>query len=65
MRNAYPDNPTLASNAAQAARYRDAVQGACAVSTGLDTVGKRADSLTNDGYSRMKDGMTAPVGSPW
>lgn len=64
-RDTYPDNPTLASNAAQAQRHKDAVQGAWAVSTGLDAADKSADALTNDGYSRMKDRLTAPVGSQW
>ncbi|OWA15813.1 hypothetical protein B9W64_15195 [Streptomyces sp. CS159] len=64
-RDAYPDNPTLASNASQAQRHKDAVQGAWAASTGLDAADKSGDSVTNDGYSRMKDRMTAPVGSQW
>lgn len=64
-RDAYPDNPTLASNASQAQRHKDAIQGSWAASTGLDAADKSADSLTNDGYSRMKDRMTAPVGSQW
>ncbi|MFI9153660.1 hypothetical protein [Streptomyces sp. NPDC053367] len=64
-RDAYPDNPTLAGNAAQAERHKDVVQGSWAVATGLDTADKSADSLTDDGYSRMKGRMTAPVGSQW
>ncbi|WP_254394783.1 hypothetical protein [Streptomyces sp. AC512_CC834] len=64
-RDAYPDNRTLASNASQAQRHKDAVQGAWATSTILDAADKGADAATNDGYSRMKDRMTAPVGSQW
>ncbi|MBU6531895.1 putative T7SS-secreted protein [Streptomyces mayonensis] len=64
-RDAYPDNPALASNASQAQRHKDAVQGSWAASTGLDAADKSADAVTNDGYSRMKDRMTAPVGSQW
>ncbi|XKK58872.1 hypothetical protein HFP71_22145 [Streptomyces sp. ARC32] len=64
-RDAYPDNRTLALNASQAQRHKDAVQGAWGVSTALDAADKSADAATNDGYSRMKDRMTAPVGSQW
>lgn len=60
-RDAYPDNTGLADNARQAERQKDVLQGSWAVATGLDTADKSADSLTDDGYSRMKDGMTAPV----
>lgn len=60
-RDAYPDNTSLADNARQAERNKDMLQGSWAVSTGLDAADKTADSVTDDGYSRMKDGMTAPV----
>ncbi|WUU13573.1 hypothetical protein OG866_18505 [Streptomyces sp. NBC_00663] len=60
-RDAYPDNTSLADNARQAERNKDLLQGSWAVSTGLDAADKTADSVTDDGYSRMKDGMTAPV----
>ncbi|MER6137802.1 putative T7SS-secreted protein [Streptomyces sp. NPDC001815] len=64
-RDEYPDNSTLADNARQAERHKDTVQGSWAVATGLDAADKSADYVTDDGYSRMKDGMTAPVGSQW
>ncbi|MET7406706.1 hypothetical protein [Streptomyces parvulus] len=64
-RDTYPDNPALASNASQAQRHKDAIQGSWAASTGLDAADKGADAVTDDGYSRMKDRMTAPVGSQW
>ncbi|CAL9542479.1 hypothetical protein SUDANB15_04241 [Streptomyces sp. enrichment culture] len=64
-RDTYPDSAELASNASQAQRHKDVVQGSWAVATGLDTADKTADSFTDDGYSRMKDRMTAPVGSQW
>ncbi|PWI17428.1 hypothetical protein DI272_27160 [Streptomyces sp. Act143] len=60
-RDAYPDNTSLADNARQAERNKDLLQGSWAVSTGLDAADKSADSVTDDGYSRMKDRMTAPV----
>ncbi|OPG10094.1 hypothetical protein B1R27_03690 [Streptomyces sp. GKU 895] len=60
-RDAYPDNTSLADNARQAERNKDVLQGSWAVSTGLDAADKGADSVTDDGYSRMKDRMTAPV----
>ncbi|MFJ1972972.1 putative T7SS-secreted protein [Streptomyces sp. NPDC087903] len=60
-RDAYPDNTGLADNARQAERHKDVLQGSWAVSTGLDVADKSADYATNDGYSRMKDRMTAPL----
>lgn len=60
-RDAYPDNTGLADNARQAERHKDALQGSWAVSTGLDTADKSADSVTDGEYSRMKDRMTAPA----
>ncbi|MGW3724962.1 hypothetical protein [Streptomyces sp. NPDC000851] len=64
-RDAYPDNTELASNLAQAERHKDVAQGSWAVATGLDTADKSADYATDDEYSRIKDRMTAPVGSQW
>jgi hypothetical protein len=64
-RDAYPDNPTLANNASQAQRHKDAAQGSWGVSTALDMGDKFGDSATDGGYSRMKGRMTAPVGSQW
>jgi hypothetical protein len=60
-RDTYPDNTGLADNARQAERHKDVLQGSWAVSTGLDTADKSADYVTDDGYSRMKDRMTAPL----
>ncbi|MFH8764526.1 hypothetical protein [Streptomyces althioticus] len=64
-RDTYPDSAELASNARQAQRHADVVRGSWAASTALDVADKGADSATDDGYSRMKDRMTAPVGSQW
>jgi hypothetical protein len=64
-RDAYPDNATLANNASQAQRHKDVVQGSWGVSTALDLGDKFGDAATDDGYSRMKGRMTAPVGSQW
>ncbi|CAL9469289.1 hypothetical protein [Streptomyces sp. enrichment culture] len=64
-RDTYPSSPELASNASQAQRHADVVRGSWTVSTVLDVGDKGADSMTDDGYSRMKDRMTAPVGSQW
>lgn len=64
-RDTYPDSADLASNASQAQRHADVVRGSWAVATALDVADKGADSATDDGYSRMKDRMTAPVGSQW
>ncbi|MCO4698749.1 hypothetical protein LRR80_04837 [Streptomyces sp. RO-S4] len=64
-RDTYPNSTELASNASQAQRHADAVRGSWTVATGLDVADKGADSMTDDGYSRMKDRMTAPVGSQW
>ncbi|GHG23387.1 hypothetical protein GCM10018777_42530 [Streptomyces albogriseolus] len=64
-RDTYPNSAELASNASQAHRHKDVVQGSWAVATGLDTADKTADALTDNGYSRTKDRMTAPVGSQW
>ncbi|MEU9552951.1 putative T7SS-secreted protein [Streptomyces werraensis] len=64
-RDTYPNSPELASNASQAQRHADVVRGSWTVSTVLDVGDKGADSMTDDGYSRMKDRMTAPVGSQW
>ncbi|MEU0679249.1 hypothetical protein [Streptomyces albogriseolus] len=64
-RDTYPNSAELASNASQAQRHKDMVQGSWAVATGLDTADKTADAFTDNGYSRTKDRMTAPVGSQW
>ncbi|MFF5344694.1 hypothetical protein ACFY4H_29000 [Streptomyces althioticus] len=64
-RDTYPNSPELASNASQAQRHADVVRGSWTGSTALDVGDKGADSMTDDGYSRMKDRMTAPVGSQW
>ncbi|MEV2193739.1 putative T7SS-secreted protein [Streptomyces phaeochromogenes] len=64
-RDEYPDNTTLADNARQAERHKDVVQGSWGVSTGLDAADKSADPATDGEYGRMKDRMTAPVGSQW
>ncbi|MFF0204137.1 hypothetical protein [Streptomyces sp. NPDC005017] len=64
-RDEYPDNPTLASNAAQAEHHKGVVRGSWTVATGLDTADKGGDALSGGEYSRMKDRMTAPVGSQW
>ncbi|MFJ4832889.1 hypothetical protein ACIP79_23740 [Streptomyces sp. NPDC088747] len=65
LRDEYPDNTALADNARQAERHKNTMQGSWGVATGLDAADKSADSLTDGGYGRMKDGMTAPVGSQW
>mgnify|MGYP001233476470 CR=1 FL=1 len=64
-RDTHPNSPELASNASQAQRHADVVRGSWTASTVLDVGDKGADSMTDDGYSRMKDRMTAPVGSQW
>ncbi|EPD55771.1 HXXEE domain-containing protein [Streptomyces sp. HGB0020] len=61
MRDTYPGSADLVNNARQAERHKDALQGTWAVSTGLDAADKSADSVTDGGYSRMKDRMTTPV----
>ncbi|MGW3409044.1 putative T7SS-secreted protein [Streptomyces sp. NPDC000888] len=64
-RDEYPDSTTLADNARQAERHKNTVQGSWGVATGLDAADKSADPVTDGEYGRMKDGMTAPVGSQW
>ncbi|MEV5367707.1 hypothetical protein AB0L12_34045 [Streptomyces cellulosae] len=64
-RDTHPNSPELASNASQAQRHADVVRGSWTASTVLDVGDKGADSMTDDGYSRMKGRMTAAVGSQW
>lgn len=64
-RDEYPDSTSLADNARQAERHKNTVQGSWGVATGLDAADKSADPVTDGEYGRMKDGMTAPVGSQW
>jgi hypothetical protein len=61
-RDEYPDNPTLADNAAQAQRHQNALQGSWAVGTGLDLGDKFGDDMSDGEYDRMKGRMEAPVG---
>ncbi|MDX3457291.1 hypothetical protein PV396_35945 [Streptomyces sp. ME02-8801-2C] len=65
LRDEYPANSTLADNARQAERHADTVKGSWGVSTGLDGADKGGDFVTDGEYGRMKDRMTAPVGSQW
>lgn len=61
-RDEYPDNATLADNAAQARRHQNALQGSWAVGTGLDLGDKFGDDVSGGEYDRMKGRMEAPIG---
>jgi hypothetical protein len=61
-RDEYPDNPTLADNAAQAQRHQNTLQGSWAVGTGLDLGDKFGNDVSGGAYDRMKGRMEAPVG---
>ncbi|MGV9454709.1 putative T7SS-secreted protein [Streptomyces sp. NPDC003635] len=61
-RDEYPDNPTLADNAAQAQRHQNTLQGSWAVGTGLDMGDKFGNDVSGGEYDRMKGRMEAPVG---
>lgn len=65
LRDEYPDSSILADNARQAARHKDVIRGSWGVSTVLDVADKSGDAVSGGEYGRMKDGMTAPVGSQW
>nr|WP_229695533.1 hypothetical protein [Streptomyces lacrimifluminis] len=65
LRDEYPDSSILADNARQAARHKDVIRGSWGVSTVLDVSDKSGDAVSGGEYGRMKDGMTAPVGSQW
>jgi hypothetical protein len=61
-RDEYPDNSTLADNAAQAQRHQNTLQGSWAVGTGLDLGDKFGNDVSGGEYDRMKGRMEAPVG---
>ncbi|WAZ23373.1 hypothetical protein STRCI_004712 [Streptomyces cinnabarinus] len=61
-RDEYPDNTTLADNAAQAKRHQNTLQGSWAVGTGLDLGDKFGNDVSGGEYDRMKGRMEAPVG---